>query len=103
LLRVDPTIEDAYRKNTVIDAEPCMLDILDTAGQENYVALRSTWMRERDGFLLVFSLADRSTFEGLRTFYDQLCEMHENGVPPLILVGNKSDLHEVTSTMFLLK
>jgi small GTP-binding protein len=30
----DPTIEDSYRKQVVIDGETCQLDILDTAGQE---------------------------------------------------------------------
>ena len=29
----DPTIEDAYQQRTVIDSEPCLLDMLDTAGQ----------------------------------------------------------------------
>ena len=32
----DPTIEDAYQQRTVIDCEPCLLDILDTAGQVRY-------------------------------------------------------------------
>ena len=32
----DPTIEDSYRKQVVIDGETCLLDILDTAGQEEY-------------------------------------------------------------------
>lgn len=31
---LDPTIEDSYRKQVIIDDEPCLLDILDTAGQE---------------------------------------------------------------------
>jgi len=90
----DPTIEDAYRKNAMIDRDQCVLDILDTAGQEDYTALRSTWMRERDGFLLVFSLTDRSTFEGLYPFVEQLQAIHEDEIspPPIILVGNKSDL-----------
>ena len=30
----DPTIEDSYRKQVVIDRETCLLDILDTAGQK---------------------------------------------------------------------
>lgn len=34
----DPTIEDSYRKQVVIDGEICVLDILDTAGQEEYRA-----------------------------------------------------------------
>lgn len=32
----DPTIEDSYRKQCVIDDEVAVLDILDTAGQEVY-------------------------------------------------------------------
>ena len=32
----DPTIEDCYRKQVTIDEETCLLDILDTAGQEDY-------------------------------------------------------------------
>ena len=36
----DPTIEDSYRKQVVIDGETCLLDILDTAGQE--VGLENT-------------------------------------------------------------
>ena len=40
----DPTIEDSYRKQVVIDGETCLLDILDTAGQEEYRhALTQHW------------------------------------------------------------
>ena len=81
----DPTIEDAYRKNTSVDGKPCLLDILDTAGQEDYTALRSTWMRNRDAFVLVFSLTERSTFEDVDSFYNQLKVMHEDKLPPLIV------------------
>lgn len=88
----DPTIEDAYRKSTTVDGRPCMLDILDTAGQEDYTAMRSTWMRERDAFILVFSVCDINTFKGLETFHEQLSVMHDKNMPPLLLVGNKCDL-----------
>ena len=40
--RYDPTIEDSYRKQVTIDDETCLLDILDTAGQEEYSAMRDT-------------------------------------------------------------
>ena len=32
----DPTIEDAYRKAVDVDDKLCMLEILDTAGQEDF-------------------------------------------------------------------
>jgi len=95
----DPTIEDAYRKTVQLEGDDTyILDILDTAGQEDYVALRSTWMRQRDGFVLVYSVAERSTFEALEAFYEQLTVMHEDGIPPLIVCANKVDLKRAVST-----
>lgn len=45
LYRYDPTIENSYRKQVNIDDETCMLDILDTAGQEEYSAMRDQYIR----------------------------------------------------------
>jgi small GTP-binding protein len=88
----DPTIEDAYRKNVIIDDNPVMLDIVDTAGQDDYMSFRSSWMRDRDGFLLVFALNEPRTMNGLKTFYEQLCNVHEDNMPPIVVIGNKTDL-----------
>ena len=35
----DPTIEDAFQTQTVVDGEPGTIDILDTAGQVNIINL----------------------------------------------------------------
>ena len=40
--------------------------------KKDYIALRSTWLRDRDGFLLVFSLTDRMSFDALHPFHEQL-------------------------------
>jgi GTPase KRas protein len=45
----DPTIEDAYRKSVEVDAQPCQLEILDTAGQDDFESLRPQWMMDKDG------------------------------------------------------
>ena len=42
----DPTIEDSYRKEVTINDEQAILDILDTAGQEEYSSMQDQWMRE---------------------------------------------------------
>lgn len=39
LVSYDPTIEDSYRKQLTVDDELVMLDILDTAGQDDYVSM----------------------------------------------------------------
>jgi len=36
----DPTIEDSYRKQAVIDNKVALLDILDTAGQDEFSSMQ---------------------------------------------------------------
>ncbi|KAJ1564413.1 Ras GTPase ras2, partial [Cladochytrium tenue] len=87
----DPTIEDSYRKQVVIDDESCILEVLDTAGQEEYTALRDQWIRDGEGFLLVYSITSRSTFERIERFKEQLVRVKDTEAVPLMLVGNKCD------------
>lgn len=88
----DPTIEDSYRKPCVIDHEPALLDVLDTAGQEEYSAMREQYMRTGEGFLLVYSITSRSSFEEVVSFYQQILRVKDKDSFPVVLVGNKSDL-----------
>lgn len=88
----DPTIEDSYRKQCVIDQEPALLDVLDTAGQEEYSTMREQYMRAGEGFLLVYSVTSRSSFEEIVTFYQQILRVKDKDYFPVVLVGNKTDL-----------
>lgn len=50
-------------------------------------------MRNKDGFLFVFSIIKRKSFIDLREFFEEMREVHEESkIPPIILVGNKVDL-----------
>ncbi|EOD21810.1 ras family GTPase [Emiliania huxleyi CCMP1516] len=88
----DPTIEDSYRKQVVIDDETCLLDVLDTAGQEEYSAMRDQYMRTGQGFALVYSITSRESFEELRAFRNQILRVKDRDQVPMVLVGNKVDL-----------
>merc|ERR1711959_474295 len=91
--RYDPTIEDSYRKTTEVDTKPCCLDILDTAGQEEYASLRGEYMTEGKGFVLVYSVTAKDTFDDMDKFRDQIEKNKNDGDKvPLCLVGNKIDL-----------
>merc|ERR1711990_951650 len=72
--RYDPTIEDSYRKSTDVDNRACTLDILDTAGQEEYASLRAEYMAEGKGFVLVYSITAEDTFAEMDTFKTQIVE-----------------------------
>jgi len=88
----DPTIEDSYRKQVVIDKETCLLDILDTAGQEEYSAMRDQYMRTGEGFLLVFAVNNPRSFEDIARYREQIKRVKDADEVPLVLVGNKCDL-----------
>ena len=90
----DPTIENSYRKHVVIDGETIVLDILDTAGQEEYQALRDQYMRTGNGFLCVYSIADLDSFKELNKFREQIIRVKDADQVPMVLVGNKSDMED---------
>lgn len=97
----DPTIEDSYRKELIVDNESVALDILDTAGQEEYSAMREQYVRSGQGFLLVYSVTSRQSFDAIQSLY-QLIMRSKNNDPsfPIVLIGNKADLiseRQVTS------
>jgi small GTP-binding protein len=85
----DPTIENSYRKQITIDDEVCMLDILDTAGQEEYSVMRDQYIRTGGGFLIVYSIANRDTFEAMEDFRDQILRVKDSSSYPMVLLGNK--------------
>jgi GTPase KRas protein len=93
-----------------------MLEVLDTAGQEEYTALRDQWIRDGEGFVLVYSITSRSSFARIQRFHHQIRRVKESssagsptgasylssplhsptgsglsGPVPVMLVGNKSD------------
>ncbi|XP_023343132.1 ras-like protein 2 [Eurytemora carolleeae] len=88
----DPTIEDSYTKQCIVDDKVAKLDILDTAGQEEFSAMREQYMRSGEGFLLVFSLTDRNSFEEIYKFHKQVLRVKDRDEFPMLIVGNKADL-----------
>ncbi|KYR00318.1 Ras GTPase [Tieghemostelium lacteum] len=96
----DPTIEDSYRRQCQVDEDTCLLDILDTAGQDDYSAMRDQYMRTGQGFLCVYDVTSRTSFEEINVVRDQIIRVKDNEKVPIVLVGNKCDLEtlrEVTT------
>lgn len=95
LTKYDPTIEDSYMKQVEVDGVACTLDIMDTAGQEEFGALRDQYMKTGQGFLIVYSITTLTSFEAVTKFRNQILRVQEDRLDiPIILVGNKKDLEE---------
>ncbi|XP_063233240.1 ras-related protein Ral-a isoform X2 [Bacillus rossius redtenbacheri] len=90
----EPTKADSYRKKVVLDGEEVQIDILDTAGQEDYAAIRDNYFRSGEGFLCVFSITEDDSFQATQEFREQILRVKNDENIPFLLVGNKSDLEE---------
>ncbi|ESK90339.1 rheb small monomeric gtpase [Moniliophthora roreri MCA 2997] len=87
-----PTIEVAYVKNIVYKGNEFVLEIFDTAGQDEYTPINSQHAIGIHGYVLVYSIASRISFEMIQIIYDKIIDFTGLTEVPCVVVGAKSDL-----------
>jgi len=90
----EPTIEESYSKHCVVDSVAAYVQIIDTAGQEEYEKLRDQSLSIGDCYLLVYDITNKSSFDELtkiRTSVLRLRNAETSGFP-MVIIGNKCDL-----------
>jgi GTPase KRas len=105
-------IGGSYGKKTIIDGKSCILEVLfDTDRLDGYYRLRllrDQWIRDGDAFMLNYCITERSSFDRIRLYHNQISRVKEllasspsyPGSPmsgpcqqdcPLVLVGSNDD------------
>ncbi|KAJ3332757.1 Ras GTPase [Blyttiomyces sp. JEL0837] len=87
----DPTIEELYRKNITVDGMGCIVHITDTAGQHEYTSLRDQHLASGKGFLLVFALNEKGTFEEMKQLRERIIKVKDTKKVPIVICANKCD------------
>uniref|UniRef100_A0A8C9RCC5 RAP2A, member of RAS onco family n=2 Tax=Scleropages formosus TaxID=113540 RepID=A0A8C9RCC5_SCLFO len=77
--KYDPTIEDFYRKEIEVDSSPSVLEILDTAGTEQFASMRDLYIKNGQGFILVYSLVNQQSFQDIKPMRDQIIRVKRSG------------------------
>ncbi|OXB77653.1 UNVERIFIED_CONTAM: hypothetical protein H355_002962 [Colinus virginianus] len=91
----DPNLEDTYTSEELVDQQPVLLKVMDTADQDGPVNCER-YLRWANAFLVVYSIEDRRSFEGCSRYLDVLarhargCQRHS----PVLLLGNKLDMEQ---------
>jgi len=88
----NPTVEDSYRKQTTIDDQYCILNILDTAGIEDFSAVRQHYTISGHGFIIVYSITSKQSFAEIDSIYQDICRIKDTTQVPIAIVANKCDL-----------
>lgn len=87
-----PTIGVEFKSYSLqADSENVKLQIWDTAGQERFRSVSKAYFRNALGAVLVFDLTQRSSFDELNMWINDLNSLCAPNAY-IILVGNKTDL-----------
>ena len=89
----DPTIENTFNKTMKIQGQEYEVLVVDTAGQDEYSIFPTQYTIDIDGYVLVYSIDNEKSFEVIQTIHEQLVDLLGNPSFPLVIVGNKRDLH----------
>lgn len=89
----DPTIENTFSRSVKYDNVEYNLQIVDTAGQDEYSLFPEAYTMDMNGYILVYSVNSNKSFEVVKVIHEKLLDMVGTLQAPMLLVGNKSDLH----------
>jgi GTPase KRas protein len=90
-------MEESYRKLLQIDGNSYMVEIIHLVGMNTSAPMRELCIREGDGFLLVYSVCSRTSFQAASKLHAQILQTKEQSAnsssvqTPIMLVGNQID------------
>lgn len=88
----DPTIENTFFKSMKLQGQEYQLELIDTAGQDEYSLVPHAYSMNIDGYVLVYAVTSQKSFDVVNVIHEKLLDMTGKPHLPLVLVGNKTDL-----------
>jgi len=95
--KYDPTIQDNYVRQIELENEICMIEIQDTAGQDEYASLTDQFTQIGDAFIIVYSITSERSFSRAKDYWQKIRRSREISIhskPIAVLVGSKTDLED---------
>ncbi|KAG6830135.1 hypothetical protein H0H92_001999 [Tricholoma furcatifolium] len=88
-----PTIETTSAKTITYKGVEYDCHIIDTAGQDEYSPVNSQHAIGIHGYVLVYSIASRASFDMIQIVYDKIIDFCGVTDVPCVIVGAKNDLN----------
>lgn len=88
----DPTLINNYTATVRLQDRVVEIDIADTAGQEDYRALRDRYIADADVMLVVFSLAESLSLQAAENLLEEIQLIRDEEHFKFVLAGNKCDI-----------
>ena len=85
---------DIVTRNETIDGKDYVFKIYDTAGQERYKSMSSRTLKTSNGFILVFDVKERESFNLIKEWLKDINNEVNIKETIIFLVGNKIDVEK---------
>lgn len=92
-----PTIENEFTKIIQFRNQNYTLEILDTAGQDEFSLLNMKSLIGVKGIILCYSVTNRGSFDLIPIIWDKLVDQLGNENLPVVTVANKIDVRDEKS------
>jgi len=93
LQHYQPTAEDHLTHVVEHRGNMCVCLLVDTAGSDDFPAMRKLSVSKGNAFIVVYSVANRKSFERAKKFIEEIKEVKRNNAEvKIVLVGNQNDL-----------
>lgn len=89
-----PTIEDDFSKTIKYKDQTIDLNVIDTAGQDEFRGMIHRYLKDVDGFIFVYAINDPTSIQAVLELYRLSVENKDNQKIPCVIAGNKCDLPE---------
>ena len=83
---------DSYIDDAEFDGKKYKFKIFDTAGQERFKSISKTTIKFSEGFMVIFSVIDRQSFERVGEWIDSIKDTVQLQTKSIYLIGNKIDV-----------
>lgn len=87
-----PTIEDEYLKTIEYEGKKFTIDIVDTAGQDDFKEMRSRYYGAVHAIIFVYSILEQKGLSEVEEMYNDAIKFSGRDHIPCVLCGNKEDL-----------
>uniref|UniRef100_A0A3P9KLE9 GTP-binding protein Rheb n=1 Tax=Oryzias latipes TaxID=8090 RepID=A0A3P9KLE9_ORYLA len=74
----DPTIENTFTTTMTVSGQEYNLQLVDTAGQDEYSIFPQSYTIDVDGYILIYSVTSFKSFEVIRVIHEKLLDMVGN-------------------------
>lgn len=85
---------DDFPKNEIVDGQQVRINLYEYKKDPDYEIIYKQFIRQSHGFVIVYSIDDRQSFERVTEFYNDLTRFKETTNIPVVLCATKCDLED---------